>query len=293
LPLLLLHITRVLNFTFAYCRALPLAVFTLGLVINGVYGGKVRDYVFIIAVIFVIAYLTITYEKWEKGRAAYREQQRAKQEKRIETIRAKLVKDVKPIVDNIQVADMEAEHLVEISEQSELDAERYALTQKRQSVTELLKTYKDLSKRLSEMGIPSDVFTHEWYDSFEQEVDEFGKEAHQFLEAIRKTIEALRSKKSALRSQREAEEIYCIACGNAAPPSPYCRECGTPRYRELTCRECGKHVLLPLHVISEETESLKLYCPHCGEQYEPIVLRTPASPQSSHDDKSKEDSKKS
>jgi hypothetical protein len=293
LPLLLLHVTRVINLTFAYRRALPLAIFTLGLVINGVYGGEARDYVFIIAVIFVIAYLTITYEKWEEGRSEYRKQLHAKGEEHIEAIRTKLVNEVKQNIDDIQVTDMEAEHLVEISEQSELDAERYTLTQKREPVAELLKTYKDLSKRLSEMGIPSDEFDHEWYDSFEQEVEQFGKDARQILEVLRKAIDALKDKKSDLRSQREEEEVYCIACGSAAPPSPYCRECGIPRYRELMCRECEERLLLPLHVISEEMESLKLYCPHCGEQYEPVVLRTPVSPQPSHDDKNKEKSKKS
>jgi len=293
LPLLLLHVTRVINFKFAYSRALPLAIFTLGLVINGVYGAGVRDYVFITAVIFVIAYLTITYEKWEEGRAKYREQQRAKREKRFEAIRTKLVNDVKQIVDDIQVADMEAQRLVEISEQSELDAERYTLTQKRQPVSELLKEYKELSKRLPDLRIASDGFDQEWYDSFEQEVDQLGKDTRRILEVLRKAIDALKDKKSALRSQREEEEVYCIACGSATPPSPYCRECGTPRYRDLICGECGKQVLLPLHVISEEMESLKLYCPHCGEQYESIVLRTPASPQSPHNGKNKKKSKKS
>ena len=69
LPLLLLHLTRVINFQFAYRRALPLAVLTLALVINGVYGGSLRDYIFIAAVIFVIAYLTISYDRWAIARS--------------------------------------------------------------------------------------------------------------------------------------------------------------------------------------------------------------------------------
>lgn len=288
LPLLLLHVTRVLNFRFAYHRALPLAIFTLGLVINGVYGGAVRDYVFIIAAIFVIAYLTFTYDTWQKGRTKYHEQQRAQHEERIEAIRAKLTDEVKQIVDDTQVADMEAERLLEFSEQTELDTERYALTQKREPVSELLPDYKEISKRLPDLSITSDVFDREWYDSFEQEVDQLRKEALQILEALRKAIETLKSKKSSLRSRRDKQEVYCVACGCAAPPSPYCKECGTPRYSELTCRECGERLLLPLHLIVEEVKSVALYCPHCGEQYEPVVLRTQASPQSSHNGKNKE-----
>ena len=43
-PLLLLHAWRIIDLKFAATRVLPLAVFTLGLVVNGVYGGGARDY---------------------------------------------------------------------------------------------------------------------------------------------------------------------------------------------------------------------------------------------------------
>ncbi len=272
LPLLLLHVTRVLNFTFASRRVLPLAIFTLGLVINGVYGGEARDYLFITAAIFIIAYLTITYDKWQEGRTNYHEQQRAKNKERIEAIRAKLGDEVKHIIDDTQVADMEAKRLLEISVRTEIDTERDALTQKREPISALLNEYKELVKRLPELMIPSDDFDHDSYDSFEQEVEQLGKEAQQILEALRKAIEALKNKKSSLRAQRDEQEVFCIACGSATPPSPYCRECGIPRYRELTCRECEERFLLPLHLLAEETESVELYCPHCGEQHESFVL---------------------
>ncbi|MEE9482719.1 hypothetical protein, partial [Methylobacterium ajmalii] len=120
---------------------------------------------------------------------------------------------MKQPVDDIRVADMEAERQLEISGQSELDTERYTLIQKREPVSELLKEYKELAKRLPDLRIPSDGFDQEWYDSFEQEVDQLGKDARQILEPLRKAIDALKDKKSDLRSQREEEEVYCIACG--------------------------------------------------------------------------------
>ena len=51
LPLLVLHVAAVLGFRFALTRVLPLAVFSLGLVLNGVYGGHFRDYIFISAAV--------------------------------------------------------------------------------------------------------------------------------------------------------------------------------------------------------------------------------------------------
>ena len=51
LPLLVLHVAAFLGLRFALTRVLPLAVFSLGLVITGVYGGEARDYVFVAAAV--------------------------------------------------------------------------------------------------------------------------------------------------------------------------------------------------------------------------------------------------
>mgnify|MGYP001585415955 FL=1 len=60
LPLLMVHVSRLIDPVFAWSRALPLAVFTLWLVVNGVYGGEMRDYGFIAAAFIAITYLTLT-----------------------------------------------------------------------------------------------------------------------------------------------------------------------------------------------------------------------------------------
>jgi hypothetical protein len=61
-------VSRVVDLRFAATRIAPLAVFTAGLVVNGVYGGPVRDYVYVGAVVVIIAYVTVTYESWYAGR---------------------------------------------------------------------------------------------------------------------------------------------------------------------------------------------------------------------------------
>lgn len=60
LPLLVVHVSRLIDRDFAWMRALPLAVFTLGIVVNGVYGGAFRDYGFIAAAFVTVTYLTLT-----------------------------------------------------------------------------------------------------------------------------------------------------------------------------------------------------------------------------------------
>ncbi len=60
LPLLGLHVARVMDRDFAVTRAMPLALFTLAMVVNVVYGGGARDYVFMGAAVAVLAYVTVT-----------------------------------------------------------------------------------------------------------------------------------------------------------------------------------------------------------------------------------------
>src|SRR5205823_6386147 len=74
LPLLVLHVASVLGFRFALTRVLPLALFSLGLAINGVYGGGMRDYVCAGAGVLVITYLTLTFPAWAARRQRHREE---------------------------------------------------------------------------------------------------------------------------------------------------------------------------------------------------------------------------
>ena len=93
LPLLMLHVTRFVSRSFALTRVLPLAVFTLGLVINGVYGGPYRDYVFIGAAVFTMAYVTITFQKWLAGLTAHEKIQQKKRAFRGRVSKAKAALD--------------------------------------------------------------------------------------------------------------------------------------------------------------------------------------------------------
>ncbi|MFT5109921.1 MAG: prepilin-type N-terminal cleavage/methylation domain-containing protein [Pseudoalteromonas tetraodonis] len=62
LPLLVLHVSRIIDRRFAIYHILPMAVLTLGIVIAGVYGGGARDYIFIAFLVIGVAYMTITYK---------------------------------------------------------------------------------------------------------------------------------------------------------------------------------------------------------------------------------------
>lgn len=61
LPLLATHVARLANWRFSLTRILPLAVLTLVLVVNGVYGGPARDYIFLAVLVILMTYLTLSY----------------------------------------------------------------------------------------------------------------------------------------------------------------------------------------------------------------------------------------
>ena len=66
LPLLVLHVSRIIDRHFAVMHVLPMAVLTLGIVIAGVYGGGARDYIFIGYLVTGVAYMTFTSRPPEK-----------------------------------------------------------------------------------------------------------------------------------------------------------------------------------------------------------------------------------
>ena len=88
LPLLVLHVSRFMSLRFALAFVLPLALYSLGIVVCGVYAESWRSYCFVAAGAFGVATLTITYPVWSEGRRAHRreEQQRRGRARRIDGV---------------------------------------------------------------------------------------------------------------------------------------------------------------------------------------------------------------
>ena len=76
LPLLGLHLRRVIDLHFALVRALPMAALTLVVVVAGVYLEDARPYVLLSAGVFVVGFVTVSFESWSAGRLALAQQRR-------------------------------------------------------------------------------------------------------------------------------------------------------------------------------------------------------------------------
>jgi prepilin-type N-terminal cleavage/methylation domain-containing protein len=88
LPLLMLHVTRITDRSFALTRVLPLVVFTLATVVLGVFLDRQRPLVFLVASVMVIAFLTVTFRRWAGVRKAHTDAKQVHQQR--DTEREKL-----------------------------------------------------------------------------------------------------------------------------------------------------------------------------------------------------------
>jgi len=70
-PLLLLHVWRSIDLRFAVLYVLPLAILTLGIVVNGVFGEEWRDLVFLGTGFLCVAFVTLTYPRWSEHRKQF------------------------------------------------------------------------------------------------------------------------------------------------------------------------------------------------------------------------------
>ena len=263
LPLLVLHVSRVLDLRFAITRVLPLAVFTLGLVVNGVYGGAFRDYGFIGATIFIIGYATIAYESWAAGRERHlRNQEGAYLARRRELVE-KVTFQIGGQMAALDGAEALATEYSQPGQREELLTAHARLQSAKEMVGALRKEYDDLNKRLSylpgQSGWDSDT-----YRNLERDARAFQERLESQLAHLQAELAHYRDEVRALAAPVGSDENHCMACGRTVPDAPFCQNCGVAQPFIIKCAGCGERVVIPLHVLAENPPVKVLYCPRCG-----------------------------
>lgn len=97
LPLLILHVSKAWGVNFGIGRVLPLAVFTLGIVVNGVYGGEYKRYIFLGFVFITISFLIMSYGTWTNQRKLFlekKEKERKHKEEELKKLEEKNIQDI-------------------------------------------------------------------------------------------------------------------------------------------------------------------------------------------------------
>ena len=268
LPLLFLHVWRVLDFRFALTRVVPLAAFTLGLVINGVYGGAARDYVFIGATVFVIAYATLSYQGWMTGRdrrrrereAAYMGQRRSAVELVTTGLGGRMAE--------LRHADAHAAAYLRQPQDGELAVAQARLERAREPVDELRKEYDDLLKRLSYLPERPGWEAAESINDLELKANGLQDRLDPQLRQLQAEVDGYETALGAITARvlgpARPGESHCAACGSAVPEAPFCQECGAVRANVTACGGCGTRLIIPVHLLPEGKRATVFHCPGCG-----------------------------
>lgn len=264
LPLLVLHVSRVLSLRFAVTRVVPLAIFTTGLVVNGVYGGPVRDYVFIGAAIFVITFLTLTFPSWAAGRERYRQEQEAAYALRRRALAETIMVDLGTRIGVLSGAGARATEYARSAQDGELAEGASRLQRAWQTVSGLVKEYEELEKRLSYVPERPSLDSSESCSNLERSASVFGDRLEQSLAYLQAEIAAFQSMLRSQATPAGSAETHCPACGHEVPDAPFCQVCGAARPIDTACPGCGNHVMVPVHLISDERQSSPVFCNHCG-----------------------------
>lgn len=230
-PPLVMHVAHVVDRRFAVRLALPLGVFTLLLVVNGVYGGPWRDYVYVASAVGCVAFLTTTYQRWLRIRA----EGAALRHGKLEALRA----EFRARLDEARALQERAELALADSDPPRLEPTRRALSGLQDSF-------------LQGLG------------QAERDAESLKSCSHVLAGRVEAMSRAL-ARLEKLRAERPAEQAEgcCMACGQAGMTGRFCPGCGQRSPQRVSCSGCGTPLVLPVHLWSQDPP---LHCPGCGFQ---------------------------
>ncbi len=299
MPLLVIHIWRIMDLRFAVTRILPLSVYTLAIVITGVYGDIYRNYIFIGLTVGTVAFLTFTYKKWGDKRKAYylekkeerKKRREAEAEERKERERIKqlqgerqaIEKKLNDLISGIfdqwnktEVPISEFKRLLTESDPEEHQNVRSGIKSSLDQLSELQTEFKKLYKQPDEMQkIEDDSKGIIYGSSLISDLNKHRQELNTIFQKVKNSGQSLKElrKQQTIRTEKEKDLQCCLSCGVSSSASVYCPNCGVRRPLDLKCDRCGDQYRLPLHLIDlQMLEIKKLYCPTCGNPYPEVKI---------------------
>jgi len=272
LPLLVLHVAAVLGLRFALTRVLPLAVFSLGLAVNGVYGADVRDYVFVGAAVAVIAYVTVSFPNWAARRERHRQELNSDYAAARKALMDLIADDLSRRVADLKAAGARAENQIKLlADAAGAAPPRSRLELAKEPVERLSRGYEELVKRLALLPIQRDWQQTDLLPGLQRDAESFRERVDLCLSCLRAELESIRAPTVPVEQVREGE-THCAACGRAVPKAPFCPQCGAVQAAVIVCPQCGERNVLPLHFFPEAIPSSKdLFCTSCGAGLTPVV----------------------
>ena len=245
LPLLTIHVTRIVDFRFA-CANLGLAALTLGLVVNGVFGEKYQIHVYLAASFLCIGFVTLTFRRWSEHRQLWHRSREAELlallEERQEEIRA-----------GRQLAQQARSEGA--GESEAVEAARKSLLDELRGADELFSEVRSLSAlpwgsdRRARLGI----------------LKLRAEGQHRSLTHALQNLRLALQRREETAVVRKQGLVHCLVCGCGSEPSRCCPNCGQLRPLKLVCT-CGEVLQWPVTHLKDS--KMKPRCLGCGAQLE-------------------------
>ncbi len=243
-PPLTLHVAHVVDRDFALRLALPLGLFTLLLVVNGVYGGAWRDYLYLISGVAGVTFLTTTYQGWLRSQTE---------------ATARLALSVSEQRERLLACLGFSRQLLDKVALALSQSDPRPLRPARQVVQELAR------KLAGDLSAPRACDSRDrWL--LQTERDNLGRRQENLTlvsEELRLALARLEELRASRPPRPQGQGKCCLACGAASSGGSFCPACGQRMARLLVCDRCHASLLVPAHLIDLKT--VKLRCPECGE----------------------------
>ncbi len=298
LPLLFFHVSRFWGKHFALTSMLPLAAFTLAIVVNGVYGGGWKIPVYIGLTVIAAGFFTLTYRTWIEKKRMHREE---KARQRMQTLQQGEAEKKEQERKNRQSAwrkgqlrkfesaleRLEAEsgrtkalirrvHLLKAKME---DAERERIAERLGGRIEALEkeAHGAEALRMKLSGL-SEIEDDAAFSAAGGEIRSEAERRRAYLadedDLLEKEVGELekrheRQKAAALKSK---DEIHCLACGYGYPLTHFCPNCGVRSPKRISCDQCGEVYHLPVHLLDAHKADAMLHCLFCGHPHERVEL---------------------
>lgn len=292
LPLLMIHVSRFWGAAFAGLWILPLAAFTLSIVINGVYGGPYKTYIYIGLTVLAAAFFTFTYRAWSEQRKAHRaakerrfqadraavleEEANRKKEEQRQAWRKSRIEKAGAAVDRLEEGWRRAENLMAQAElllaHGETPEEADLQDTLKKAIVDIAGQEDPIGEMREEVARLADLAQDEALTAAVAEIRSSAEHRRRRVQMaaddLADAVSALETRRARKKAEdfRDANSLHCLACGVGYPLSNYCPNCGVRGPTKLTCARCGEVYMLPSHLVGDEAAA-SLHCMVCGQPH--------------------------
>ena len=290
LPLLMLHVSRILGKTFAFKYILPMTIYTLAIVFSGVYGGNYRNYLFIALAVIAITFFTLSYKTWSEKRREFSkskqlqfesdlklqeknkllEKRQKELQKTRESIQKKLGDSINHLKNTLRTAEKKQLHINLVLDDNSAhgdNTEYQWLINRHSQFEELNQNSLQLFDQQLQIEQQADHEQHrDLCNALLVEVSRMQQKLTITIDQNEVRLNHFKRFIDQFEQQHDKNQSACIACGFSSPSSSYCPQCGVQRALEIECKHCNVVYRHPIHLLIDDLDVTQLHCMSCGHQ---------------------------